>query len=48
MRNASEDFLNFLEVRNGTFRGVVRSFDDTLDSMNRILKMGLYIGINAW
>jgi TatD DNase family protein len=51
-RNAQSDLLDLLgslaASGNGTFRGVVHSFDDTLElAQSFIDQLGLYIGING-
>lgn len=48
MRNCNEDFIKYLENQNSNIRGVVHSFDGDIESLNRLLKLGLYIGINGW
>lgn len=49
-RNSIDDFMDIL-IRNkskfGSRGGVVHSFDGSLEDLERILHMGLYIGING-
>lgn len=49
-RNSSEDFLEILERHRENLKpksGVVHSFDGSREDVDRILDLGLYIGING-
>ncbi|XP_065206695.1 deoxyribonuclease TATDN1 [Planococcus citri] len=47
MRACDEDFIQYLENEDGNIRGVVHSFDGDVNALNRLLKIGLHIGING-
>lgn len=49
-RNSCDDFLEILERNKDKFEiggGVVHSFDGSAEDLDKILKIGLYIGING-
>lgn len=49
-RNSIDDFIEILSRNSNKFSsrgGVVHSFDGTLEDLQRILSMGLYVGING-
>lgn len=46
-RNAANDLKSILSKYNG-LKGVVHSFDGTLEEATTFIDMGFYIGINGW
>ena len=46
-RNVGTDLLTILQQQSRQYRGVVHSFDDTLELAQQFIAMGLYVGING-
>lgn len=46
-RNAAEDLLEILS-KDRSLKGVVHSFDGTLEQAKRFIDYGYYIGLNGW
>ena len=47
VREAFDDFWPIFESYNGKIRGVLHSFTDSLENLQRAIKHGLYIGVNG-
>lgn len=46
-RNAAEDLYEIL-CKFPDSKGVVHSFDGTLEESNKFIDLGFYIGLNGW